>query len=75
MEHVLYGAVLVILAGVAVFLWRKEHLSALRFASEKDAIAIEKDAIEVEERRMFGFLHGWARSCRRISHPPTCIPM
>jgi hypothetical protein len=62
MEHVLYGAAMVILAGVAVFLWRKEHLSALRFASEKDAI-------EVEERRMFGFLHGLGEELQEDTSP------
>ncbi|MCG8603136.1 MAG: SpoIIE family protein phosphatase [Verrucomicrobiales bacterium] len=62
MEHFLYGAALVILTGVAVFLWRREHGVALRHEKEKDAI-------EREERRMFGFLHGLGEELQEDTSP------
>lgn len=62
MEHFLYGAALIILAGVAIFLWRREHGVALRHEEEKDAI-------EKEERRMFGFLHGLGEELQEDTSP------
>lgn len=62
MEHILYGAALVILTSVAVFLWRREHGVALRHEKEKDAI-------EREERRMFGFLHGLGEELQEDTSP------
>lgn len=51
MEHFVYGIIILLFAGLAVFLWYREH----RKLTE---VAREKAEIEVEERRMFGFLHG-----------------
>jgi len=62
MEHLIYGVVILALLGVTMWLWRHEH-SALR------KIAEEKDAIEVEERRMFGFLHGLGEKLQEDNSP------
>lgn len=51
MEHFVYGIILLALGAFAISLWFREH----RKLTE---VAREKDEIEVEERRMFGFLHG-----------------
>ena len=51
MEHLVYAVVIVLLATIAILLWGNEHRAAVR-------IAREKEEIEVEERRMFDFLHG-----------------
>ncbi len=51
MEHFVYGIVILALAGLSFSLWFREHR---KFA----VVSREKDEIEIEERRMFGFLHG-----------------
>tara|TARA_R110002096_G_scaffold14302_12_gene49884 strand:- start:6142 stop:7581 length:1440 start_codon:yes stop_codon:yes gene_type:complete len=51
MEHLVYPVVILILVVFGVVIWLKEHRAALRYA-------LEKSEIEIEERRMFGFLHG-----------------
>lgn len=51
MEHLVYGIVILVLALLAATLWFREHKEVAR-------VARERDEIEVEERRMFGFIHG-----------------
>ncbi|MEM7602715.1 MAG: hypothetical protein AAF357_15030, partial [Verrucomicrobiota bacterium] len=51
MEHLVYGITILALGAFAFSLWFREH-------RKLTAVAREKDEIEVEERRMFGFLHG-----------------
>lgn len=51
MEHVVYAALLAIAIAAGVWMWRQQRRAVERLARERDAI-------EVEERRMFDFLHG-----------------
>lgn len=51
MEHFVYGIVILLLAAIAAWIWFFEHRKVAQ-------VAREKDEIEIEERRMFGFLHG-----------------
>lgn len=51
MEHLVYGIVILALGAFAISIWFREH-------RKLTAVAREKDEIEIEERRMFGFLHG-----------------
>ncbi|MEM6278978.1 MAG: GAF domain-containing protein, partial [Verrucomicrobiota bacterium] len=51
MEHLVYGILILTLGALAFSLWFREHRKLA-------TVAREKDEIEVEERRMFGFLHG-----------------
>lgn len=62
MEHIVYAVVILLLAGAAGYLWFREH-------SAVERIAQEKDAIEVEERRMFGFLHGLGEKLQEDNSP------
>ncbi|MEX2581126.1 MAG: GAF domain-containing SpoIIE family protein phosphatase [Verrucomicrobiales bacterium] len=62
MEELAYAAVIVIVATVAMVVWRREH-------DVRRAIQLEKEKIEVEERRMFGFLHGLGESLQEDSSP------
>lgn len=64
MEHVIYIFLFVILAIGALLLWNREHSAV---AAVKD----EKDAIEVEERRMFNFLHGLGETLQRDNSPAS----
>ncbi len=51
MEHFVYGILLVLAVSTAVFVWLRERRALTR-------VARERDAIQIEERRMFNFLHG-----------------
>lgn len=51
MEHYVYAALLVLVISAGFWVWRKQGLAVARLSRERDAI-------EVEERRMFDFLHG-----------------
>ena len=51
MEHVVYAALLAIAIAAGVWMWWRQRRAGERLARERDAI-------EVEERRMFDFLHG-----------------
>ena len=51
MEHLAYLAVISVFTAVAIFIWFREHGKVVRLSEEKNEI-------EGEERRMFGFLHG-----------------
>lgn len=53
MEHIVYAVLLALALGTGAWLWWKQRLDVARLARERDAI-------EVEERRMFNFLHGLA---------------
>ncbi|MAS95940.1 MAG: hypothetical protein CMO55_22270 [Verrucomicrobiales bacterium] len=62
MEHVVYAIIFLFLAFLAAILWWREHR---RVTQVKE----EKDAIEVEERRMFGFLHGLGEKLQEDNSP------
>lgn len=62
MEHVVYAALLVLALGTGAWLWWRQHLDVARLARERDAI-------EVEERRMFNFLHGLAEKLQGDHSP------
>ena len=64
MEHLVYASV--ILGGIALFafLWNQEH-NMLRRVSR------EKEEIEIEEHRMFDFLHGLGVELQNDSSPPN----
>ncbi len=62
MEHLIYGVIILILGGLTFWLWRYEHSAVQR-------IAEEKDEIEIEERRMFGFLHGLGEKLQADNSP------
>lgn len=64
MEHVIYIFLFVIFAIVALLVWKREHGVTL-------AVTGEKDAIEVEERRMFNFLHGLGETLQRDNSPSS----
>ncbi len=51
MEHLVYAVLLALAISTAVFVWLQERRALTR-------VARERDAIEIEERRMFNFLHG-----------------
>ena len=51
MEHFVYAVLLTLAIATAVFVWLRERRALTR-------VARERDAIEIEERRMFDFLHG-----------------
>ncbi|MCB1204710.1 MAG: PP2C family protein-serine/threonine phosphatase [Verrucomicrobiae bacterium] len=51
MEHFVYAVLLVLAISAGFWIWRKQGLAVARLSRERDAI-------EVEERRMFDFLHG-----------------
>ncbi len=51
MEHVVYAALLALAVAGGVWMWANQRRAFARLARERDAI-------EVEERRMFDFLHG-----------------
>ncbi len=53
MQHLLYLILLALAITVGVWAWLKQRRTATVFSQELDAI-------EVEERRLFGFLHGLA---------------
>lgn len=51
MEHFVYAILLALALAATAFVWLRERRALSR-------IAQERDAIEIEERRMFDFLHG-----------------
>jgi len=51
MEHFVYAVLLALAIATAFFVWTRERRALTR-------VARERDAIEIEERRMFHFLHG-----------------
>jgi len=62
MEHLIYGVIILLLLGLSFWLWKYED-SVIRRISQ------EKDEIEVEERRMFGFLHGLGEKLQDDNSP------
>lgn len=54
MEHFVYVLLLAIVGSLAVWMWRDRR----RTADRLERLARDLDALEVEERRMFDFLHG-----------------
>ncbi len=62
MEHFLYVVLIIAIAAVAVLLWLREHRLAQRLEEEKIQI-------EIEERRMFGFLHGLGEKLQEDNSP------
>jgi sigma-B regulation protein RsbU (phosphoserine phosphatase) len=62
MEHFVYAVVILVMGALAGTVWIRER-------REKSRIAREKTAIEVEERRMFGFLHGLGERLQEDSSP------
>lgn len=62
MEHFVYAAIILLLTVATFLLWRNERSAVKR-------IALEKDEIEVEERRMFDFLHGLGEKLQEDSSP------
>ncbi len=64
MEHVIYIFLFVMFAVVALLAWRREHGLAVTAKGEKDAI-------EVEERRMFNFLHGLGETLQKDNSPSS----
>ncbi len=60
MEHFIYVAALLAVAGIAAFLLMKERRAAAGALQERDNI-------EVEERRMFDFLHGLGEALHKDS--------
>lgn len=64
MEHVAYSTLLLLLLTLGLWLWQREY------RARRNALA-EKIAIEVEERRMFGFLHGLGEKLQEDNSPPN----
>ena len=64
MEHLVY---LVLIIGLACFF---VHLH-LRLRRDFVAVSDERDAIEIEEKRMFQFLHGLGESLQEDNSPPN----
>lgn len=62
MEHLIYASIIFGGIGLFFYLWNNEH-RAVRKAEE------EKKEIEVEERRMFDFLHGLGEELIEDSSP------
>ncbi len=60
MEHFIYAALILLLIGIALFLWVNEHRTA-------EQVKQELDEVQVEERRMFEFLHGLGESLQQDS--------
>ena len=60
MEHFIYLAVLAIVVAISGYFWVAEHRAVTRARQEKNEI-------EVEERRMFDFLHGLGESLQKDS--------
>ena len=58
----MYLAVIAVLTAVAIFFWLREHGNAVRLSEEKNEI-------EGEERRMFGFLHGLGEKLQDDNSP------
>ncbi|HRQ89104.1 MAG TPA: SpoIIE family protein phosphatase [Bacteroidia bacterium] len=51
MEHVVYAILLALAVAMGMWAWARQRIAAERLARERDAI-------QVDERRMFNFLHG-----------------
>ena len=60
MEHFIYLVVLAVVVALSGYFWVSEHRAVNRARKEKDEI-------EVEERRMFDFLHGLGESLQEDS--------
>ncbi len=63
MEHFVYGIIILALGAFAFSLWFREH-------RKLTVVSREKDEIEIEERRMFGFLHGLGEKLQ-VDNSPT----
>ncbi len=66
MEHIVYSILLAIAAAAGAWMWagRRHAIDGLQ------RLARERDAIEVEERRMFDFLHGLGEKLQ-ADHSPA----
>jgi len=62
MEYVVNAVAVAGLVTIAFLIWLRERRARFRVASEKNAI-------EVEERRMFGFLHGLGEKLQEDNSP------
>ncbi len=62
MEHIIYASILVLVIGLCCYLWFNEHRRVCK-------VVEEKEKIEVEERRMFDFLHGLGEELLEDSSP------
>ncbi len=62
MEHIVYAVLLALVLAVTVFIWVKDRREVAR-------LACERDAIEIEERRMFDFLHGLGETLQEDHSP------
>lgn len=69
MEHFVYAAVILILGISGLFFWGNEHRARKREHENAQTLAQERDAIEIEERRMFGFLHGLGEVLQEDNSP------
>ena len=58
----MYLAVISVFTAVAIFIWFREHGKVVRLSEEKNEI-------EGEERRMFGFLHGLGEKLQDDNSP------
>lgn len=71
MEHAVYPLVILAFAAAAWWFWFRGRQRFLAVSGERDALRREKDEIEVEERRMFGFLHGLGETLQEDSSAQT----
>lgn len=62
MEHFVYAVLLVLAVAGAIYIRVKERREVMRLARERDAI-------EIEERRMFNFLHGLGETLQEDHSP------
>ena len=62
MEHIVYVVLLVLAIAGAIYIRMKERREVVRLARERDAI-------EIEERRMFNFLHGLGETLQEDHSP------
>ena len=65
MEHFPYVIAICAIVGMAAWLfWRQRRVT--------EQAKMEREAIEIEEQRMFHFLHGLGSRCRWTARLPTC---
>ncbi len=64
MEHFLYVPVILTILGVFIFLFRRQRQAVKQERARREAV-------EIEEKRMFYFLHGLGESLQEDSSPPN----